>query len=276
MKVSPMVALLFAAAMPAWLYAIEVKKEDMADAQQFMAARFGAHTMAEPVFSFVYDGKVSKDLLKSWTFTSSQVSLDEYRQQTVLTYTDPAAKLEVKCVAVQWLHFPVVEWTVYLTNNSDADSLLIENLRAIDTIINQAENEPIILHYSHGDDQSINNYASRQSDMAVGSEIQFAPSGGRPTSGAWPYYNFEIAGKGFLLAVGWPGQWSSKFNRDNAGLNLNAGQEKTHFVLLPGEEVRTPLIAMLFYNGDWIRGQNLWRQWMIKGKFKLFAKAICL
>ncbi|MDP7288943.1 MAG: hypothetical protein QGH94_13220, partial [Phycisphaerae bacterium] len=41
------------------------------------------------------------------------------------------------------------------------------------------------------------------------------------------------------------------------------GQELTHFKLLPGEEVRTPLIALLFWQGDWIRAQNLWRRWMM-------------
>jgi alpha-galactosidase len=38
----------------------------------------------------------------------------------------------------------------------------------------------------------------------------------------------------------------------------------THFKLLPGEEVRTPLIALQFWQGgDWIRAQNIWRRWMI-------------
>ena len=34
-------------------------------------------------------------------------------------------------------------------------------------------------------------------------------------------------------------------------------------MLHPGEEIRTPLSVLFFYNGDWLRGQNLWRQWMI-------------
>ena len=37
----------------------------------------------------------------------------------------------------------------------------------------------------------------------------------------------------------------------------------THFKLLPGEEVRAPRVALVFWKGDWIRGQNLWRQWLI-------------
>ena len=64
--------------------------------------------------------------------------------------------------------------------------------------------------------------------------------------------------------MGWPGRWSAKFERDDAkSLRIIAGQELTHFKLLPGEEVRSPLIVLQFYEGDWIRGQNLWRRWMV-------------
>ncbi len=52
----------------------------MADAGQFMAARFDEKSFAEPVFSFMYDGKPSKDLLKNWTFKRDTVSLDEYHK----------------------------------------------------------------------------------------------------------------------------------------------------------------------------------------------------
>ncbi len=41
------------------------------------------------------------------------------------------------------------------------------------------------------------------------------------------------------------------------------GQELTHFWLAPGEEVRTPLAVVQFWDGDWIDGQNVWRRWMI-------------
>ena len=34
--------------------------------------------------------------------------------------------------------------------------------------------------------------------------------------------------------------------------------------LEPGEEIRTPLTALLFWSGgDWIAGQNLWRHWFL-------------
>ena len=57
---------------------------------------------------------------------------------------------------------------------------------------------------------------------------------------------------GIIIALGWPGQWAAQFKRveEANGLRLRAGQELTHFKLQPGEEVRTPLVALLF-----------WRKW---------------
>jgi alpha-galactosidase len=87
--------------------------------------------------------------------------------------------------------------------------------------------------------------------------------GGRPTNGEFPYYNVQTPDGGVLLAVGWPGQWAASFTRDASnGLRIAAGQELTHLVLKPGETVRTPLIALLFWQGrDTVRAQNLWRRW---------------
>jgi alpha-galactosidase len=34
-------------------------------------------------------------------------------------------------------------------------------------------------------------------------------------------------------------------------------------LLHPGDEIRTPRIALLFYESDWIRGQNLWRRFLL-------------
>jgi alpha-galactosidase len=46
-------------------------------------------------------------------------------------------------------------------------------------------------------------------------------------------------------------------------LKIRGGQELTKMKLLPGEEIRTPLSVLLFWKGDAVRSQNLWRRWMI-------------
>ena len=64
--------------------------------------------------------------------------------------------------------------------------------------------------------------------------------------------------------IGWAGQWASCFRGlDDHAVHITAGQELTHFTLLPGEEVRTPLSVLMFYRGNRVRSQNLWRRWMM-------------
>ena len=77
-----------------------------------------------------------------------------------------------------------------------------------------------------------------------------------------------MKGRGVIIAIGWPGQWASQFTRDSGvELRVTGGQELTHFRLQPGEEICTPLIVLQFYEGDWIRAQNIWRRWMFTHNF---------
>ena len=81
---------------------------------------------------------------------------------------------------------------------------------------------------------------------------------------AFPYYDLQMPGGGVFLAVGWPGQWGSRFTRDEQrGLHVVAGAGEDAPDAKSGEEVRSPLTAMVFWHGDdTTRAQNLWRRWM--------------
>ncbi len=64
--------------------------------------------------------------------------------------------------------------------------------------------------------------------------------------------------------VGWPGQWAASFERDAGdALRIRAGQELTHLTLHPGEQIRTPLVVLQFWQEDRIDAQNQWRRWML-------------
>jgi alpha-galactosidase len=121
-----------------------------------------------------------------------------------------------------------------------------------------------ILHHHTGTVISAGDFEPHETVLRPRDSLRFAPSGGRPLGKVFPYFNVEWAGKGIIVVVGWPGQWSAEFARDEGtGLRIRAGQELTHFKLYPGEEVRTPLIVLQFWKGDRIKAQNIWRRWMI-------------
>jgi alpha-galactosidase len=167
-------------------------------------------------------------------------------------------------VAVAYRDFPAVEWTVYFKNSGDAATPILEGIQGLDTALARNGEGEFVLHHSKGTPNSPTDYQPFQTVLERKAEKRISAAGGRPTNSDLCYFNVAWPGEGLIVALGWPGQWAAQFTRDEGpALHVRAGQELTHFRLLPGEEVRTPLVALLFWKGDWIRGQNLWRRWML-------------
>ena len=215
-------------------------------------------------FAFVYAGQPSDGLLAAWPIRTDSTRLDAGRTRHTLTWTDPRTGLEVRCLAVAYSDFPVVEWTVTFRNTGRQDTPILENVQGLDARLGRTSDGEVVLRFPKGDTCRPDLYEPQEVTLAPHSQTRFAPAGGRPTNGAFPYYNLQTAGGGLIFAVGWPGQWATTFTRDGEpGLRITAGQELTHLVLRPGEQVRTPLIALLFWEGTAaLRAQNLWRRWM--------------
>jgi alpha-galactosidase len=225
----------------------------------------GIGTKNGPAFSFVYGEQASRDLLTSWPMRKQTCKISQERTQHTLTWADPKSGLEVRCVAVEYADFPAVEWTVYFKNTSHQTTPLLANLQAIDTQITRQAGGEYLLRTTKGDTCAPDLYQPIEQLLAPKTQLRFAPEGGRGTNHAFPYYNLSMPGGGLLLAIGWPGQWAATFTRDaDRGLRIMAGQEITHLALRPGEEIRTPLVALMFWEGsDVQRAQNAWRRWMI-------------
>ncbi len=222
-------------------------------------------TPESPIFSFVYDGRPSAAFLTTWKLERSSRMLDPQRTERTLTYTDPQTGLEVRVVGVEYHDFPTVEWTVYFRNPGPAATPILEKIQALDASFVRGHYGEFLLHHAVGSPCARNDYAPLQSPLEPGQEKRIGAAGGRPTNSDLSYFNLELpTGHGVIIVVGWPGQWSSLWTRDaDTGLRVQAGQELTHFTLLPGEEVRSPLVVLQFWAGDWIRSQNVWRRWML-------------
>jgi alpha-galactosidase len=218
-------------------------------------------------FSFLYDGQPSDDLLGSWQRKTVRKKLDTACVERTIIWTDPESRLEVRCVAVEYKTFPAAEWTVYFKNTGQMDTPLIENIQALDMKFERGTTGEFVLHGNKGDWCVPQSYEPYQLSLEPKSAHRFAPDGGRPTNGprGWPYFNLQMPGGGLILAVGWPGQWACSFTCDDrGGVRVIAGQEGTRLYLKPGEEIRTPLIALLFWRGsETVRAQNLWRRWFV-------------
>jgi alpha-galactosidase len=216
-------------------------------------------------FSFVYGDQHSEQIFSSWPVAQSSRELDKNRTEVTLTWTDPKTGLQVRCVAVDYRDFPAIEWTLYFKNTGRQDTPVISDIQALDAGFQRGQHGEFLLHHFAGSQANSDDYRPLEMVLHPRSDNRFSPHGGWSSSHAWPYYNLEWGGQGVIIAIGWPGKWLSKFQRDDKqNLRIAAGQEVTRFKLLPDEEVRSPLMALVFWKGgDWIRAQNIWRRWLI-------------
>ena len=211
-------------------------------------------------FSFLCDGKSSRSFLSSWSRSVSSEELDGFSRHT-LKFLDPASGLELRCEALKFKRHPAVEWVLYLKNNGAADSPLLEAINPLDLALCGGK-EPAILHHSFGSACVETDFLPMESKLkAPATQISLAPNGGRSSDSALPFFNLEWNGQGMVFGIGWSGQWAAQVQRDGACVTVTAGQETSHFKLRPGEEVRTPRIAILNWEGSsWIDGCNLFRK----------------
>jgi alpha-galactosidase len=223
-----------------------------------------------PPFSFEFESRSSPRLLQDWPVQLSSRKLDKARLERTLAWTDPRSRLVVRCVAVEYADYPAVEWTVYLKNTGSVPTPILENIQGLDASFDRGDGGEFVLHGIKGDSCTADSYEPYQLELIPELKKSFSPPtySGKSCDGAdgWPYYNLRLpSGDGVVIAVGWPGQWASSFVREpGRRLRIIAGQQLTRIALQPGEEIRTPLIALLFWKGnDVVRAQNLWRRWFI-------------
>jgi alpha-galactosidase len=252
--------------------AVSPSPGELANAKQWVEKNFLTDRAHGP-FSFVYDGKRSAEFLHEWKRNVETHQLDEQRRERTLTWTDAATGLQVRCTGVEYADFPVVEWTVYLKNAGKQKTAILENIQGLDAGFERMAEGEFVLHGNRGDSCVAESYRLFEFTLGPDARKRFSPPvtandvSGKSCDGpdGWPYFNLQKPGGGLIIAVGWPGQWAASFVRDHdRGLRVAAGQQLTHLYLNPGEEVRTPLIALLFWEGaDVVRAQNLWRRWYL-------------
>lgn len=269
-----------------------IRTADIRTCNQWINANFGGQLLNKPFinyslvnskrnstfripypFSFIYNGKPSSEFLSHWNVVRTVKVLDSNRQQIVLRFRDPETNLEVRCQMIRYKDFPVVEWTVYLRNEGKTDSPVLEDIQALNTRFFREtgtnQEREFYLNYNKGGGSGPSDFAPMRTRLDPdSSKVVGSFWGGFPTAENLPFFNVKWENKnqnnGAIIAVGWPARWKVQFKRDNSrALSILVGQMHTHLLLHPGEEIRTPLVALLFWSGDQINSQNTWRRWMI-------------
>ena len=79
----------------------------------------------------LYDGKPVAENMRTWHRTREVRSLDEHRTQITVTWRDPTTKFAVRCEAVEYRDFPAVEWVLHLTNEGQAATPILSDIRPL-------------------------------------------------------------------------------------------------------------------------------------------------
>jgi alpha-galactosidase len=221
-------------------------------------------------FSFVYDGKPSGDLLPLWSKKATTKRLDKARAARTVTCVDPKTGLELRCVAIAYRDFPAVEWVLYFKNTSMSDTPILEDVQALDTLLTRAAPGDFTVHHIRGSDSAYTDFSPITDTIPATSDLVLQSHGGPTSMGApsgspsveaMPMFDVEYEQQGVIAALGWSGPWIATFQRDgDRAARVRARMDATHLYLHPGEEIRSPRVLLLFWQGDRDNAHNLWRR----------------
>ncbi len=239
--------------------------QELQDAAAWCSTVFGEDAGVLP-FSWKAGGVSMKEVVGTWEVTRTGHALDAQRDQKVIRLNDPSTGLVVTCETTVYNDFPAVEWVLYVFNQGDRDSPILSDIWPADFALPRAGDAAPVLYYADGSQSQPTDFQPRETSLPSNTDHTFTPQGGRSSDGVLPYFTLAQSDEsGVVLAIGWTGQWTANFATDaNGNVHVQAGMERTHLRLHPGEEIRTPSILMMHYAGDRLHGQNQWRQLMLR------------
>jgi alpha-galactosidase len=215
-------------------------------------------------FSFVYDKQSSRDVLPGWKSVARSRSLASDSTEHEVVWTDPKTQLQVRWTATTYSGSPVIEWTVFFRNEGKSDTPILEEVQALDMSVPVAGSAIPTLFYSRGAG-GMDTYSLRRRGLNQLEEFRMSNDGGGKTVETIPFFDIRMEGHGLIGAVGWAGQWAISFSRPTGpAIDLRAGMQNMHLSLHPGEEIRTPLILLLPWQGDDLVAHNILRRHVLK------------
>ena len=222
-------------------------------------------TESDNFFSFKFDDKDSADFLGDWKVKRSSKKQSDGSVKHTVTYTDPATKMEARADFIEYNDFPTVEWRMTFTNGGKTDSPMLSDVMPLNLTAAGTAGSGATLRHPAGSTSGRGDYEPFADDLAKRQTTNITATNGRPTEGYAPYFNIDFGTSGVIAALGWQGQWISRWTRTGTDcVTAVAGQEVLNTTLHPGESITTPRVVLQFWTGgDWIRAQNIWRRWMM-------------
>lgn len=176
-----------------------------------------------------------------------------------LIFTSDKYNLEVKVEASIYNDKATCQWTAHIKNIGTENSGVISDFYALDSSFSTGKAD---IYYSIGSDTSASDFSLIKKNLSS-FEKKFSGTDGKPTEKFLPYFNIKGEECGMVLGIGWTGQWEAAISETKGSTNISVKQENLEAYLLPGEEIRSPLVSVSFYKNDSpLKGFNLFREWI--------------
>ncbi len=183
-------------------------------------------------------------------------------QYLVLTHKENGLQVTVEVTAFN--NSATCQWVVYIKNTGNKNSGVISDFYALNSFVPTGDAE---VYYSMGSDTAASDFSLIKKTLSS-SVKEFAGVSGKPTEKYLPYFNICGENYGVVLGIGWTGQWASTLSLHKSATNITVKQENFNAYLLPGEEVRSPLVSLSFYDNDnALKGFNLFRSWIMESVY---------
>ena len=231
--------------------------------------------------SFLIDGK-------PFTEYSPTITEENTENRTVRTYLFDGG-LKVTSTFNYYPEFDACDWVNEWENTGDSETGIISELWDASVTLPFPPCAPKTTGkaYTHESKNVIKVYAPRGSEWSgnefyrnvdefcsnrhkwwfqdVGDKKRFQSEGGRSANSEHaPFFNFKHGAEplGYVVAVGWTGQWNVEAERTAEGIRFKSKIEDTCFKILPGERFRTSSVSILSYKGEFEDAQNTWRRFI--------------
>ena len=178
-------------------------------------------------------------------------------RRTGVAVEDVASNVCVDGSTVAYDDFDAWERTLRLENRSDADSAVFSKIRELDAEFPVAAGDTCWIgvqdgmvenvNYARDDAVSAREFGYRRVRLAKDSTLSFETTDGRSSQGIMPFFDVTDGTGGWIVAIGWSGDWRAEFTRTASGVRVRTGLRRCHFRLLAGEKVRTASVLVMRY-----------------------------
>lgn len=203
-----------------------------------------------------------------------------------LCWKDTESGLACEMRLSEYRDFPVMTWTVHIKNEGEKNSDKIHHFKALDTCWIRRDDSMPVLFRSEGGDARMDDFVffseemrksmwapsrtvrmDHQTNAAIRrvSNYTVIDSDTRPSATWLPFFNLQTGPDGLIVGIGWNGLWFAEIGHDGNGhCPLSAGMQHLNAKLYPGESIRSPLILVMYWSGELMHGQNMFRQIVLK------------